>query len=309
MFNPLISIIIPVYNGSKYLKEAIDSALAQAYQNIEVIVVNDGSTDNSEEIIKSYGTKVRYFKKENGGVSTALNLGIKEAKGEYISWLSHDDVYEVNKIEVQVKALTNLSQEKRDKTILFSNYRIIDGQSKVIETCPIHLVHDIEKFSNHLYPVIKGLVFGCTLLIPKRCFFEYGLFDVKRKTSQDTEMWMRLFPKYSILFQKEYLFLSRRHLDQGTNSSRAKEESNDLWCSIINNLDEKDKIFFDGTLEYFYFSTYKQMNRVGYKIAANYAWEKLNYLNKSPISILKCRIIYLFNPFFSKVNRIFRKLI
>ena len=98
---PLVSIIIPVYNGSNYVKEAIDSALAQTYKNIEVIVVNDGSTDNTEKIVKSYGDKIRYFYKENGGVASALNLAIENSKGEYISWLSHDDVYYPNKIQEQ----------------------------------------------------------------------------------------------------------------------------------------------------------------------------------------------------------------
>ena len=91
--NPLVSIVIPVYNGSNFMREAIDSALAQTYPNIEILVVNDGSTDNTREIALSYGDKIRYFEKENGGVATALNLAIHEMKGEYFSWLSHDDWY------------------------------------------------------------------------------------------------------------------------------------------------------------------------------------------------------------------------
>ena len=71
------------------MREAIDSALAQTYERVEVIVVNDGSTDGTEQIALSYGERIRYFRKENGGVSSALNLGIKEMKGEYFSWLSH----------------------------------------------------------------------------------------------------------------------------------------------------------------------------------------------------------------------------
>ena len=82
MKNPLVSIIIPVYNGSNFMREAIDSALAQTYPNIEILVVNDGSTDNTREIALSYGDKIRYFEKENGGVATALNLAIREMKGE-----------------------------------------------------------------------------------------------------------------------------------------------------------------------------------------------------------------------------------
>ena len=94
-----VTIMIPVYNGSNYLKEAIESALAQTYKNKEVVVVNDGSTDDGKTaaIAKSFGNKIKYYEKENGGVSTALNLGIKKATGDYICWLSHDDLYYQNK--------------------------------------------------------------------------------------------------------------------------------------------------------------------------------------------------------------------
>ena len=83
---PKVSIIIPVYNGKDYVEEAIDSALNQTYDNKEIIVVNDGSKDNTEEICLSYKDKIKYYSKENGGVSTALNLAISKATGEYISW-------------------------------------------------------------------------------------------------------------------------------------------------------------------------------------------------------------------------------
>ena len=86
--SPLVSIVIPVYNGSNYLKEAIDSALAQTYKNIEVLVINDGSNDDdlTNEIAFSFGDKIKYYKKENGGVSSALNYGISKMKGDYFSY-------------------------------------------------------------------------------------------------------------------------------------------------------------------------------------------------------------------------------
>ena len=104
------------------MREAIDSAIAQTYQNIEIIVVNDGSNDNGKtrEIALSYGDKIRYFEKENGGVSTALNLGIKEMKGEYFSWLSHDDVYYPNKVERQVRELEALDDKKTIRNVFFT---------------------------------------------------------------------------------------------------------------------------------------------------------------------------------------------
>ena len=106
-YEPLVSIVIPVYNGSNFLQQAIDSALNQTYKNIEIIVVNDGSRDDgaTEQIALSYGDKIRYFSKENGGVSTALNMGIANMKGEYFSWLSHDDMYKPEKIEKQIEAI------------------------------------------------------------------------------------------------------------------------------------------------------------------------------------------------------------
>ena len=126
-----VTIIIPVYNGSNYVREAIDSALAQTYKNIEILVVNDGSTDEgaTRDICLSYGDKITYYEKENGGVSTALNLGIEKMTGDYFSWLSHDDLYYPDKIEKQMKEL-----EKYDEnTILYSNVDLIDLNGKKLE--------------------------------------------------------------------------------------------------------------------------------------------------------------------------------
>ena len=131
MNKPLVSIIIPVYNGANYLKDAIDSALAQTYPNVEVLVINDGSNDNglTENIALSYGDKIRYFYKENGGVASALNLAIKNMKGEYFSWLSHDDMYYPNKIERQIQELYKNGDLK---SIVYSAYDLLDVNSQVI---------------------------------------------------------------------------------------------------------------------------------------------------------------------------------
>ena len=101
---PKVSIVIPVFNGSDFLNQAIDSALAQTYPNLEIIVVNDGSTDEgkTERIAESYGPKIRYFWKTNGRVASALNFGIQRMTGDYFSWLSHDDVYYPEKIHEQM---------------------------------------------------------------------------------------------------------------------------------------------------------------------------------------------------------------
>ena len=121
MKKPLVSIVIPVYNGSKYLGEAIDSALEQTYKNIEIVVINDGSKDNGKTraVAKSYGDKIRYYEKENGGVSSALNYAIKMSKGQFISWVSHDDKILPEKIELQIEYLI-----KNNLLVFFSIYNI-----------------------------------------------------------------------------------------------------------------------------------------------------------------------------------------
>jgi len=249
-FKPFISIIIPVYNGSKYLSEAIDSALAQTYKNFEVIVVNDGSKDDgkTEAVAKKYGDKIRYFSKENGGVSTALNLGIKEAKGEYISWLSHDDVYMPNKLEAQVKYLNKLLNdyglEKVERIILYSNYIIINENSKEIGRLTNPPSHP-NRFYEHLLSRPDFVTNGCTTLIPKKAFEKVGYFDEKLRTSQDYDMWLRLNKEYDFYLMQDYLLKSRLHEEQGckTMSSRFKEEAEELHYRALDLYDEKNPKF------------------------------------------------------------------
>jgi glycosyltransferase involved in cell wall biosynthesis len=257
-FTPLVSIVIPVYNGSNYVREAIDSALSQTYKNIEVIIVNDGSTDDSEKIIKSYGNRIRYFKKENGGASTALNLGIQKMKGEYFSWLSHDDMYYSDKIEKQIAALRKLSKDKRDKTILYSNWILIDKNSKRFDEFRIEKRYDAKKLNYPLYPIMKCVVHGCTLLIPKKCFEEVGYFDPKLRTTQDYDLWFRMFPKYELLFQSYFFVKFRYHERQGSNFLKeANPETDNLWLDMVKKMNDEEKITIDGNL----FSFYKRMIR------------------------------------------------
>ena len=140
LYEPKVTIIIPVYNGSNYLAQAIEAALAQTYLNCEIIVVNDGSKDDgaSEKIALSYGNKIRYYLKENGGVSSALNFSLEKMTGEWFSWLSHDDLYYPNKIEKQVAFINELLEKDKtldlSKTVIHCVTESIDKDGKVIKT-------------------------------------------------------------------------------------------------------------------------------------------------------------------------------
>ena len=192
-FMPKISIIIPVYNGSDYIEEAITSALSQTYNNYEIIVVNDGSTDDgkTEEIVLKYSERLKYIKKENGGVSSALNRGIEEMSGEYFSWLSHDDKYTPYKLE----NLVNLLSKYRDKDIVaLSGVIHIDKNSNPVKEvkyfCDDHIYDGEEVIA---YMLKHGGVNGCALLIPRSALIKCGGFNEDLRYNQDLLMWYQIF--------------------------------------------------------------------------------------------------------------------
>lgn len=222
---PLISIVIPVYNGANYMREAIDSALVQTYTNIEIIVVNDGSKDDgeTERIALSYGDKIRYFYKENGGVSTALNLGIKNMKGEYFSWLSHDDKYTEDKIERQIEALSHFHG---DNLVALCADRQINKKSEFIGTENIiknFSLNDIISWWQVLYRMLdKGSMDGCAFLLPKSVFEVCGLFDETLRYNQDFFMWVKIFTaKYDLVYTSNVGVYNRVHDKQLTQTGRA----------------------------------------------------------------------------------------
>lgn len=230
-FSPLVSIVIPVYNGSNYLRQAIDSALAQTYKNIEVLVINDGSTDEgkTEEIARSYGDKIRYHSKTNGGVSTAINLGIDKMKGDYFSWLCHDDLYTPDKVRKQIEFIRK--NPKHSEVVLYSDYGIVDENSKYIKTKKITPVEP-EKMQ---YALITGSpINGCSVLVPRACFDQVGTFDERLRTTQDIDLWFRMAERYKFMHTPDVIVMTRIHGEQGQNTlDYYSGEMNDLWIDLM----------------------------------------------------------------------------
>ena len=222
---PKVSIVIPVYNGSNYLREAIDSALAQTYANLEILVVNDGSKDEgkTEEIALSYGDRIRYFHKENGGVSSALNVGIRNMTGDYFSWLSHDDLYAPNKVELQVQALNTYGWESNP--VVLCGGCNIDKDRNPLKSFSETKVLQIGKNPWHqaLGELLKqGSYNGCALLIPKEAFEVSGTFHEGLRYSQDALMWTKIFlEKFDLIYVEENGVYNRIHGGQLTQKGRA----------------------------------------------------------------------------------------
>lgn len=245
---PKVSIIIPVYNGEKYVKAAIKSALNQSYKNIEVIVINDGSTDNTEKILKTFGDKIKYFNKENGGVSSALNLGIKKMKGDYFSWLSHDDLYKKNKIKKQIEYIQS---KDLNSVILYSDYQFINAKGRKIGK-PIKHNSTRLNLYNEL-SILTGAINGISLLIPKEAFIKHGNFDELLYCIQDYKKWSELIKFYKFVHMDDVLVKTRLHDLQSTNRNPFVQlEGNNFWIKYIDSIKRERAIEIYGSQEIFY---------------------------------------------------------
>lgn len=307
MYKPLVSIIIPVYNGADYVAEAIESAINQTYKNIEIIVVNDGSTDNgkTEDVIQKYKSKIKYIKKENGGVSSALNLGIKEMNGDYFSWLSHDDKYELDKVEKQIKLLNKYDNQKN--LIALCGTQQIDKDSKNIPTkiknrnFKESQIISYEKVLKSL--MNKGSFNGCALLIHRSIFEECGNFDEKLRFCQDIFLWIKIFLKHcKLVYSNDKLVYSRVHNQQVTQTKRELFHSDSIYISkkLINDLakeSNKENNF------YYLFAKHNAVYGIN-EITSNYIKEnkKLKKLSKKDI----CKL-YMF-MMYGKIRPTIRKI-
>jgi glycosyltransferase involved in cell wall biosynthesis len=254
VYNPTVSIVIPAYNASNYLAEAIDSALAQTYPNVEIIVVNDGSRDDgaTRQIALSYGDKIRYFEKENGGSSSALNMGIANMTGEWFSWLSHDDLYFPTKLEVQIRYIQEkqIPEEELWRHIFFTGADIIDGNGNTVLLCDRKEAERTAAFVDSLTsnaPLIAEpthyLFHGCSCLVHRKAFEEIGVFNENLRLLNDLDIWFRLYAaEYRIHYIPEALVKGRVHGAQVSKSigySYHNPEQDMFWKRSLDWLLEK----------------------------------------------------------------------
>lgn len=208
--NPLVTIVIPFYNCS-YVNQAIESALNQTYSNIEVIVVDDGSTSHQERVTP-YLNRVHYLGKANGGTATALNHGIRHASGDYIAWLSSDDLFTPDKIKNQVQFMI-----KHKALISHTNFHYIDGLGRITHAhvVPNNMYSDLKVFYRTF--LNANPVNGCTVMMRRGLFQQIGMFDESLRYTHDIEFWLRAiqagiyFP-----FLNQPLTMYRWHDEMGT---------------------------------------------------------------------------------------------
>ncbi|MGG1684899.1 glycosyltransferase family 2 protein [Pseudalkalibacillus sp. NRS-1564] len=202
-----VSIIIPFYN-CEYIDAAIESALAQTYKNIEVIVINDGSTLYTEKIKPYYG-RIRYIEQGNKGTAGALNTGIANATGDYFTWLSADDFYLPHKVERQVNDL-----EASDRVIGYSSYVLMNEYGEVTSGSVGVSFRDRFAFLHHLR---KGCAInGCTVMVQMDVLRKLNGFDETLRFTHDYDLWARIAKDHAFSYIDECLVQYRVHSEMGT---------------------------------------------------------------------------------------------
>lgn len=278
MNNSLVSVVIPTYNRANLLPNAINSVINQTFKNWELIIVDDGSIDNTKDVISEFikkDSRVKYFYQKNSGQPSAMNLGIKNSKGNYIAFLDDDDEWLPEKLEKQINKI------KSDKLIglVFTDAIILDGKTNVNKRSDI-----IKPSSGFVYKELlkTNFITATSVIIAKEIFEKIGLFDesfiIKITQIQDYDMWLRIAKYYKIEYISEPLVKYN-------------------YIQKINNW-EKKNYAYRGLL-YIYFKNFKMVNLSEFlilmlkileyflKLIISYFFILLNYVKNNNLFSIK----------------------
>ena len=212
--HPFFSVIIPSYNQSNYLPQALNSILEQTDVDWEAIVIDDGSTDDTEKVAQEYvlkDSRVRFFYKDNGGTGSALNEGIRQARGEWICWLSTDDLFAPKKLELQRHHIESFP----DCKFFFTYVSILWEKSG--KMMPFDLFGPIPKREYLLMGMFyRNYISGISISVHRDAWKNVGLFNETLRYGQDYDIWLRLLAIYPARLIPEYTCISRAHTAQGS---------------------------------------------------------------------------------------------
>ena len=202
---PLISVIIAAYNGEKTIVETIDSVLNQTYKDFEIIAIDDGSSDNTRELIREIADdRVKLFPYENGGVAKARNRGLSHAKGNYICFLDHDDLWTEDKLAKQVSAL----EQSPDAGAAYSQTTNMYSEEEPTRYVPSPAIH----FEGDVYRDILLSNFvgsGSNIMVRREAVESVGEFDPAPTSNEDWDYYIRLAAKWHFVVVPEYQIIYR----------------------------------------------------------------------------------------------------
>ena len=209
----LFSVVIPLYNKEQSIANTIQSVLNQSFQEFEVVIINDGSTDNSVQVVQGINDqRIRLIHQENQGVSAARNKGIEEAKNEWIAFLDGDDLWEVNHLEEIVKMMKAYPQEK----VYVTSFKYSDNREFYRHTRK----KPIFKIKDYFKDVVKeNLIWTSIVVIHRDCFINVGMFNTKYIRGEDIDLWIRLAKNYNIIKTNKITAIYRVEAENRSNST------------------------------------------------------------------------------------------
>ncbi len=224
--NPFISVVIPLYNKEENIKDTIQSVLNQTYNNYEIIVVDDGSTDNSATVVKSIDNeKIRLIHQSNGGVSSARNKGVDEANYDYIAFLDGDDFWDITYLEEMSRLIIDYPEAVL-LGVAYDTYLKSTFIPESIEKLP----HNFRGIVRNYFELAKHhlLFWTSAVVVHKKDFLSLGGFDKRMTMGEDLDMWFRIALDFPIVFYNK--ILAHYHLDA---KNRAMKRKHDFGRSIL----------------------------------------------------------------------------
>lgn len=264
MSAPRVSILTPVYNGARYITHAIESALAQTYPDFELIIVNDGSTDNSAEVVRPYlaDPRIKYLEQTNGGVASARNAALRVALGSYIGFLDQDDLWLPEKLRLQVQYL----DDHPDVGLVHANQSYIDSDGRHIR---IQFDDGFSKVSDWCFEelFIKNRIAVLTVLARKSALDRTGPLNEAISGGDDYEMWLRVSKHFPIGHLDQALAHYRTHESNVSNDSFRMTRT-DLGAiqSILRSYPEARKQLSAGVVD-------ARLFELNYQLGGWYMWK------------------------------------
>jgi glycosyltransferase involved in cell wall biosynthesis len=205
--DPLVTVVIPVFNGERFIAQALDSVLRQTFTDWELVIVDDGSTDATAQRIEPYLQlpSIRYIRQKNRGSGSARNRALSVAKGRYVALLDHDDLWLPDKLLMQMDLLAT----QPDVKLVHGNIRFIDGEGVEFIPAALYVTDAAGRCFDTLF--LGNSIAVSTVLLDRVCLEGVGGFDEGLLYAEDYHLWMRMAKRYQVGHVDEYLALYRKH--------------------------------------------------------------------------------------------------
>lgn len=282
IYKPKVSVIIPTYNNCHYITKAIESVLNQTYKDFEIIVVDDGSDDNTSSLISKYGRKLKYFYQCNSGAASARNKGINESKGEYISFLDSDDYFYEDNLLKKIAFL----ERNLGIGLVFSDWNYVDEIGNYLNKGSLHFHYAQKKLSGLIFGELlykRNFIATPTVIIRRYVLEDIGLFDPTIPSQEEYDLWLRISSKYSSYYINEPLVNVIVHAGSLSSDFEKWTLGNALIVDKLHQILPKDFIVKKGfvnrlTADKFTFLARNYVKNNQFKNALNSYWQSIKYL-------------------------------